>query len=83
MAAAPVGLLDGVATTIKDVVLTKGWPTRKGSRTISIDGFWTEDSPFTARLREHNAVILGKTTTPEFGWKALGDSPIAGITRNP
>ena len=36
-----------------------------------------------ARLREAGAVILGKTTTPEFGWKALGDSPLTGITRNP
>jgi aspartyl-tRNA(Asn)/glutamyl-tRNA(Gln) amidotransferase subunit A len=36
-----------------------------------------------ARLREAGAVILGKTTTPEFGWKAIGDSPLTGITRNP
>jgi aspartyl-tRNA(Asn)/glutamyl-tRNA(Gln) amidotransferase subunit A len=36
-----------------------------------------------ARLREHGAVLLGKTTMPEFGWKALGDSPLTGITRNP
>ena len=33
--------------------------------------------------KEAGAVILGKTTTPEFGWKALGDSPLTGITRNP
>jgi aspartyl-tRNA(Asn)/glutamyl-tRNA(Gln) amidotransferase subunit A len=83
MRSAPIGLVDGVTTTIKDVVLTKGWPTRKGSRLISTDGPWNEDSPATARLREHGAVILGKTTTPEFGWKAVGDSPLTGITRNP
>ncbi|MFQ6023257.1 MAG: amidase, partial [Acidiferrobacterales bacterium] len=35
------------------------------------------------RLREHGAVLLGKTTTPEFGWKAVTDSPLTGITRNP
>jgi len=34
-------------------------------------------------LREAGAVIFGKTTTPEFGWKAVGDSPLTGITRNP
>src|SRR5207248_9844601 len=42
-----------------------------------------EDAPATARLREAGAIILGKTTTPEFGWKAIGDSPLTGITRNP
>ena len=36
-----------------------------------------------ARLREHGAVLLGKTTTPEFGWKGVTDSPLTGITRNP
>src|SRR5205085_3963430 len=44
---------------------------------------WSEDGPAVARLREAGAVILGKTTTPEFGWKAIGDSPLTGITRNP
>jgi aspartyl-tRNA(Asn)/glutamyl-tRNA(Gln) amidotransferase subunit A len=83
MRGTPIGLVDGVTATIKDVVLTKGWPTRKGSRLISADGPWSEDSPATARLRERGAVILGKTTTPEFGWKAIGDSPLTGITRNP
>jgi aspartyl-tRNA(Asn)/glutamyl-tRNA(Gln) amidotransferase subunit A len=83
MRSTPIGLVDGVTATIKDVMLTKGWPTRKGSRAISADGPWNEDSPATARLREHGAVILGKTTTPEFGWKAVGDSPLTGITRNP
>src|SRR6266853_1133638 len=43
----------------------------------------TEDGPAVARLKEAGAVILGKTTTPEFGWKAIGDSPLTGITRNP
>ncbi|MEM7022372.1 MAG: amidase family protein, partial [Pseudomonadota bacterium] len=79
----PIGLLDGVPTTIKDIVLTKGWPTLRGSRTIPRDQPWDEDGPATARLREHGAVLLGKTTTPEFGWKALTDSPLTGVTRNP
>lgn len=68
MRGTPIGLVDGVTATIKDVVLTKGWPTRKGSRLISADGPWNEDSPATAHLREHGAVILGRTTTP-YRWR--------------
>ena len=79
----PLGLVDGVPTTIKDALLTKGWPTRRGSRTGSADGPWDEDGAATASLRAHGAVLVGKTTTPEFGWKGVTDSPLTGITRNP
>lgn len=79
----PQGLLDGVPVTVKDIVLTRGWPTLRGSRTVRPDQAWDEDAPSVARLREHGAIILGKTTTPEFGWKAVGDSPLTGVTRNP
>jgi aspartyl-tRNA(Asn)/glutamyl-tRNA(Gln) amidotransferase subunit A len=79
----PHGPLDGVPVSIKDILLTKGWPTLRGSRLIDAKQPWTEDAPCTARLREAGAVIVGKTTSPEFGWKALGDSPLTGITRNP
>ncbi|MFI5327984.1 MAG: amidase family protein, partial [Candidatus Rokuibacteriota bacterium] len=41
------------------------------------------DAPYVRRLKEAGAILTGKTTTPEFGWKALGDSPLTGITRNP
>ena len=41
------------------------------------------DAPYVRRLKEAGGVMIGKTTTPEFGWKALGDSPLTGITRNP
>jgi aspartyl-tRNA(Asn)/glutamyl-tRNA(Gln) amidotransferase subunit A len=80
---APVGLLDGVPTSIKDIILTKGWPTLRGSKTTDPKGPWNDDAPAVARLREHGAVFLGKTTTPEFGWKGVTDSPLTGITRNP
>src|SRR3954471_7136120 len=80
---APLGPLDGVPVTIKDLILMRGFPTRRGSRLVEPDQDWSEDAPATARLREAGAVIMGKTTTPEFGWKALGDSPLTGITRNP
>jgi aspartyl-tRNA(Asn)/glutamyl-tRNA(Gln) amidotransferase subunit A len=81
--AAPKGLVDGVPTTVKDLLLTRGWPTMRGTRLSKREQDMSEDSPAVARLREHGAVLLGKTTTPEYGWKALGDSPLTGITRNP
>ncbi|MEU5522258.1 amidase [Streptomyces sp. NPDC047860] len=79
----PCGLLDGVPVTVKDILLLRGAPTLKGSRTIDPGGRWDEDAPSVARLREHGAVFLGKTTTPEFGWKGVTDSPLHGVTRNP
>jgi aspartyl-tRNA(Asn)/glutamyl-tRNA(Gln) amidotransferase subunit A len=79
----PVGLIDGVPTTIKDLFLTAGWPTLRGSRTVARKQRWSEDAPSVARLRAHGAVFLGKTTTPELGWKGVTDSPLTGITRNP
>ena len=79
----PAGLVDGVPVSIKDLLLTDGWPTRRGSLTIDEAGPWTVDAPAVARLREHGAVLVGKTTTPEFGWKGVTDSPLTGVTRNP
>ena len=82
-AGAPMGLVDGVPCSIKDLVLARGWPTLFGSRTTDPDQARDVDAPCVARLREHGAVILGKTTTPEFGWKGVTDSPLSGVTRNP
>ena len=79
----PIGHLDGVPTSIKDIVVTRGWPTLRGSKTIDPDQPWNDDAPPVARLREHGAVLLGKTTTPEFAMKGVTDSPLTGITRNP
>ena len=79
----PAGLLDGVPVTVKDILLQRGVPTLRGSKTIAEQGSWTEDAPSVARLREHGAVFLGRTTTPEYGWKGVTDSPLTGITRNP
>jgi aspartyl-tRNA(Asn)/glutamyl-tRNA(Gln) amidotransferase subunit A len=83
MRGGPMGPLDGVPVSIKDLLLTNGWPTRRGSKTIDPAGPWTDDAPAVARLRESGAVLLGKTTTPEFGWKGVTDSPLTGVTRNP
>ena len=80
---APLGALDGVPVSIKDLILMRGWPTLRGSKTVDPAGPWLEDAPATARLREAGAVLLGKTCTPEFGWKGVTDSALTGITRNP
>src|SRR5271168_1787547 len=79
----PQGLLDGVPVAIKDTQLTRGWPRLVGSKTIDPNQSWTEDAPATARLRAANAILFGKTTTPEFGWKPTTDAPLCGVTRNP
>ena len=77
------GLLDGVPISIKDIFLTKGWPTLRGSQSVDPHQPWEVDSPVAARLRADGMVFVGKTTTPEIAWKAVTDSPLTGITRNP
>ncbi len=78
----PASPIDGVPTTIKDIVWVKGWTVRYGTRTVpGVDA--AEDAPVVALLRAAGAVLTGLTTTPEFGWKAVTDSVLTGITRNP
>ncbi len=78
----PLGLVDGVPVTIKDNIGVTGWPMRKGSVTTETSPV-ADDAPAVARLREHGAVILGKTTLPEYGWIGACHSPLTGVTRNP
>lgn len=78
----PLGPLAGVPYSVKDLVITKGIKTMRGSRIYEND-VPTEDTPSVERLREAGGIMLGKTCTPEFGWKGLTDSPLTGITRNP
>ena len=77
-----LGPLHGVPVAVKDVVFTRGMRTTRGSA-IYADLVPDEDSPIVERLKRSGAIILGKTTTPEFGWKGVTDSPLLGITRNP
>lgn len=79
----PAGRLDGVPVAVKDVFLTAGWPTRRGSALVDVDQAWDEDAPTVAALRRHGATLVGKTTTPELGWKGVTDSPATGVTTNP
>jgi aspartyl-tRNA(Asn)/glutamyl-tRNA(Gln) amidotransferase subunit A len=77
-----VGPLDGVPVTIKDTLNVAGWPTRRGTRTTS-EAAAPTDAVSIARLWTSGAVFLGKTTTPEFAWKGLTESPLYGVTMNP
>jgi len=74
--------LDGVPTSIKDTTPATGWPTRYGSHSTD-ETPAVEDAAVTERFRKAGLPLIGKTTTPEFGWKALTDSPLQGTTRNP
>jgi aspartyl-tRNA(Asn)/glutamyl-tRNA(Gln) amidotransferase subunit A len=78
----PRGRLHGVPIAVKDNFAYEGEPTGKGSRTSS-DAPATTSAPMVERLVRAGAVVIGKTTTPEFGWKGTGSSPRTGITRNP
>ena len=82
MSGARIGRLHGVPATIKDLVITKDMPTQSGSL-IFKDHQPTEDSPVVPRLQAEGAIILGKTTTSEFGWTGVSHSPLTGITHNP
>jgi len=81
--AQPLSAMDGVPVAIKDLLLTCGWPTLRGSLAIDPNQPWLEDAPVVAGLREAGAVLVGKTTTSEFGSKITTDSLLNGITRNP
>ncbi len=78
----PAGPLDGIPLGIKDLSETIGIRTTFGSRVHEhhIPDF---DTPVVERMKRAGAVILGKTNTPEFGWKSPTDNPLFGPTRNP
>ncbi|MFW5641458.1 MAG: amidase family protein [Roseicyclus sp.] len=82
-AGAPLGPLDGVPVSVKDMLPTRGMPTRKGSRTTDPDAPRDVDAPAVARLRAGGAVLYGKTTTTEFGGSPYSSSPLTGVTRSP
>jgi aspartyl-tRNA(Asn)/glutamyl-tRNA(Gln) amidotransferase subunit A len=79
----PAGFVDGVPVSVKDLSYTAGWPTLRASRALLNRGPWDEDSPSVARMREHGAILFGKTTVPEFATRVITHSEMCGITRNP
>ena len=77
-----IGPLHGVPVSIKDLFLTRGVRTMFGSR-IRENYVPDEDAPSVSKLQGAGAIPIGKTTTPEFGFKGVTDSPLTGISRNP
>jgi aspartyl-tRNA(Asn)/glutamyl-tRNA(Gln) amidotransferase subunit A len=78
----PLGVLHGVPVSVKDTLWTAGVRTTMGSM-IYADFVPPEDAVIVARLKAAGAILMGKTTTPEFAHKGLTDSPLFGVTRNP
>ena len=80
--ATPLSPLDGVPVSIKELVRVRGWPLTMGSR-LTDKSPAREDAPAVARLKEAGAIIFAQTTSPEYGYKGVTDSPLNGVTRNP
>ncbi|MBV9588568.1 MAG: amidase, partial [Hyphomicrobiales bacterium] len=78
----PQGALDGVPITIKDNIATKGVPVPLGTAAADLAPA-PADAPPAARVREEGAVILGKTTMPDYGMLSSGLSSFHPLTRNP
>lgn len=76
------GPLAGLPVSVKDLVAVGGLRQTFGS-VLYKDNIASADAPSVERLRRAGACITGKTTTSELGSKAVGDSPLTGITRNP
>ncbi|WP_442113973.1 amidase [Pseudomonas sp. NUPR-001] len=78
----PQGLLDGLPVTIKELIATQGDAIGLGcAATVAVPEL--VDAPPAARMREEGAIILGKTTVPDFGMLSSGLSSLYGLTRNP
>jgi aspartyl-tRNA(Asn)/glutamyl-tRNA(Gln) amidotransferase subunit A len=81
MRGAPLGPLHGVPLAVKDVVPTARIRTTWGSL-IFKDHIPETDAEVVARLKRAGAIVVGKTTTPEFGQQCLTEAPLFGRTRN-
>jgi Asp-tRNA(Asn)/Glu-tRNA(Gln) amidotransferase A subunit family amidase len=77
-----LGPLHGLPISVKDLISMRGVRQTSGSRAMA-DNIATVDAPSVSRMLSAGACVVGKTTTSEFGCKAVGDSPLTGITRNP
>ena len=77
-----LGPLHGLPISVKDLIALKGERFASGSRAMA-SNVASVDAPAVERVRAAGAIVIGKTTTSEFGCKAVGDSPLTGITRHP
>lgn len=78
----PLGPIDGVPLGVKDTQFAKGMPTRFGSKTTGTEPA-DVDTTVTLHCRNSGAVLLGKTTNPEFAIGPTTNSPLTGKTTNP
>ena len=78
----PLGPLDGVPTTIKENIATQGDPVPLGTAATVLAPA-SVDAPPAARLREAGALILAKTTMPDYGMLSSGLSSFHATARNP
>ena len=78
----PLGTLHGLPFSAKDLISVAGLPYASGSRAME-GNIGKVDAPSVERARAAGAILIGKTTTSEFGCKPVGDSPLTGVTRNP
>jgi len=77
-----LGPLHGVPIAIKDLTPTKGKRTTLGSK-IYEHNVPERDAVIVERLLGAGAIMVGKTTTPEFAYSGFTWSPLWGISRNP
>ena len=82
MKGAPLGLLHGIPFSAKDLMAVGGVRFSSGSRAMA-DNIAASDAPAVELAKSEGAVLIGKTTSSEFGCKPVGDSPLTGITRSP
>jgi aspartyl-tRNA(Asn)/glutamyl-tRNA(Gln) amidotransferase subunit A len=78
----PRGPLDGVPVTVKDNIASAGVPTPLGTAAAELVPA-TADAPVVARLREAGAIVVAKTTMPDYGMLTSGVSSLYPTTRNP
>lgn len=81
-AGTPLSPIDGIPVTIKELIATEGDPVPQGSAATELKPA-AVDAPIAMRLREAGAVLIGKTTTPDYGMLSSGMSSMHGLTRNP
>lgn len=79
---APLGTLDGIPVTLKELIATKGQPVPLGTAAAELIPA-AEDAPIAARMREDGAVIFAKTTCPDYGMLSSGLSSFHKLSRNP
>lgn len=82
-AGTPAGPLDGIPTTVKDILPTSGMPGLYLGAAGQPGSVATTDHPSVARMREAGAVIMGRNVMCDYGIIAAGVSTRYGITRNP